>query len=53
MSPPRDGYGDHVAVDHLAEAHARVESLGHDVQRCLAHREVEPHLRVRGKETGQ
>ena len=49
---PGHGHGDHVVVDHLAELDARVEALRHDVDRCVAHDEVEPDVGVLREEAG-
>jgi hypothetical protein len=48
-----DRNGDHVAVDHLAEPHPRVVTLGDDVNRLVAHEQLEVDARIRVEEARQ
>lgn len=50
---PGDPEGDHVLVDHLAETDARVEPLRHDIQRLVAHEEIQPDVGIRRQEPGE
>ena len=46
------GYGDHVLVDYLAELDARVAAFRNDVDRRVAHDEVELNVRILREEAG-
>ena len=46
----RDGYGDHVPVDHFAKPDPRVVSLCNDVEGLVADEQVEMNVLVRGDE---
>lgn len=48
-----DRHGDHVPVDHLAESDPGIVALGDDVERLVAHEEVDRDVRMRRQEAGE
>jgi hypothetical protein len=47
----RDRDGHHILIDHLAQAHAGIVSLRHDVGRRVVRDQIEVYLRVLPQES--